>query len=61
MVYLVNVPNESTFKVMSMNGASLMEGYVNSALDLRDLQNGMYLLQVNTGQAVFTEKLILLK
>ena len=61
MVYLVNVPNESTFKVMSMNGASLMEGYVNSALDLRGLQNGMYLLQVNTGQAVFTEKLILLK
>ncbi len=61
MVYLVNVPNESTFKVMSMNGASLMEGYVNSALDLRDLQNGMYLIKVNTGQAVFTEKLILLK
>ena len=61
MVYLVNVPNESTFKVMSMNGASLMEGYVNSALDLRDLQNGMYLIKVNTGQAIFTEKLILLK
>jgi hypothetical protein len=46
---------------MSMNGTSLREGTVNFELDLRDLQNGMYLIQVNTGQAVFTEKLILLK
>ena len=61
IVYLNRVPAESTFKVMSMNGTSLREGTVNSALDLRDLQNGIYLIQVNTGQAVFTEKLILLK
>ena len=59
MVYFTHVPAGSSYKVMSMNGTSLKEGTVNSALDLRDLQNGMYLLQVNTSQAVFKEKLIL--
>jgi len=58
---LITVPKNSTIqniKIFDISGKKLIEKEKDTELDLSQLPNGIYLLEVKTEKGIFTEKLI---
>ncbi|TYP98798.1 putative secreted protein (Por secretion system target) [Tenacibaculum adriaticum] len=49
---------DASFRVINLIGQTVKDGQANRNVDIRDLQNGMYILEVNDGQRAFTKKFI---
>lgn len=49
---------EASFKIVNIIGQTVLKGTANSTIDIRKLQNGIYVLEVNDGQRSFTRKIV---
>ncbi|MDY0779691.1 endonuclease [Tenacibaculum sp. IB213877] len=49
---------DASFRIVNLIGQTVKKGQVDRTVDVRTLQNGMYILEVNDGQRSFTKKFI---